>query len=686
MAKRKRDTTPGYGRLLDAWTPPAKVGDPVGCIASSFTFDPALFEEECLARFLRLDSDPTTDGRVHLIEREEKMSQLTCAAAIVDQHHCKGFRSLRWDLLPARPASGILHAKVALLHWTNCTRLIVGSANLTEDGYRRNREVYGVLDYRADSEAPRTCLEQTLTFLNELLGYTAHAPETNPSTLRCRELLDQVRQASAEWGQPEPSSPRSTVTPVFTGGARPSAIDTIRDLWPVKRRPHLAAVASPFFDPPTDGANRPAASLWSHLRVRGAAKVQYHVTAEQIPGESATLVHAPYSLVRAQPAHRKQVTPDVCRIPDEPSRPFHAKALWLEGGNWVGYMIGSSNFTTPGMGLGQSPNLEANLLYLAGPNDEEAEQALGQAFPKGELLDSDQELRWHPVPNEDDAEAEPALLPAAFDTAYFCRDENGEPFIRLHFTAQPPADWGLWVEQSNECFYEESAWREAGQPMEVNLPWPSQTKPPQGFTVYWHDHDAGAWWPVNVENNYALPPPEELRDLPLEMLIEILTSARPLHEALRRWIKQCDNGHLDQLEKPAIDSHKRVDTSSFVLRRTRRVAWALRGLRQRLEQPAATRQSLHWRLYGPVGVEALANALSKGTSSDEERAFMLAELALEISRVRPGHHPGAVDRETVRAELARAVERVREHIPSTSVPAESNLRHYIDDAFKHVNV
>jgi hypothetical protein len=34
-----------------------------------------------------------------------------------------------------------------LLHWQNLVRLIIASANLTEDGYRRNLEVFGVLDY-----------------------------------------------------------------------------------------------------------------------------------------------------------------------------------------------------------------------------------------------------------------------------------------------------------------------------------------------------------------------------------------------------------------------------------------------------------------------------------------------------------------------------------------------------------
>ena len=40
-----------------------------------------------------------------LIEREEKLAGLACAAVLVDQHHCKGSRSLRWDLVPVTSVS-----------------------------------------------------------------------------------------------------------------------------------------------------------------------------------------------------------------------------------------------------------------------------------------------------------------------------------------------------------------------------------------------------------------------------------------------------------------------------------------------------------------------------------------------------------------------------------------------------
>ena len=77
---RPRD---GYAKLLDAWTGPRDAGEPVGCVATSFTFDAVFFEEECLGRFLRIESDPEEDGALYLIEREEKLAQAACVAIVV---------------------------------------------------------------------------------------------------------------------------------------------------------------------------------------------------------------------------------------------------------------------------------------------------------------------------------------------------------------------------------------------------------------------------------------------------------------------------------------------------------------------------------------------------------------------------------------------------------------------------
>lgn len=87
----------GTRRLLDSWLPPESAGRPVACVATSYTFDPAFFEGDCLARFLGLDTarDEGND-LAFLIEQEEALAEARITA-VVDRSYSAEGRSLRWD-------------------------------------------------------------------------------------------------------------------------------------------------------------------------------------------------------------------------------------------------------------------------------------------------------------------------------------------------------------------------------------------------------------------------------------------------------------------------------------------------------------------------------------------------------------------------------------------------------------
>ena len=164
MARAENNTGP----LLDHWTPPAGAGDAVACLATSFTFNSEFFEEECLSRFLQLDTDPDEDGPLYLIERDEKLSQVEPISVIVDEAHCKGKRSLRWDLISFRDLQ-LLHSKISLLIWSNHIRIVIGSCNLTESGYRKNREIAGVFDFNASEGVDKMVLNAVINSLSAIL-------------------------------------------------------------------------------------------------------------------------------------------------------------------------------------------------------------------------------------------------------------------------------------------------------------------------------------------------------------------------------------------------------------------------------------------------------------------------------------------------------------------------------------
>ncbi|MFX0199338.1 MAG: hypothetical protein ACFFCW_24710, partial [Candidatus Hodarchaeota archaeon] len=350
---RKNEKRNGYGKILDAWVPPEDAGEAIGCVATTFTFSPVFFEEECLGRFLKLETDPKEDDPLYLVEREEKLAQVVCAAVLVDQHHCKGSRSLRWDLLPARLPGGVLHAKVSLLRWSQLIRIIVASANLTEDGYRRNQEVFGVLDYKPGGAAPISCLMQIVDFLRQAGAHSHIGLGTpSPELMRWNSFLEGVAEAARDWGV-EDAGRRAKdvfVHAVLTGSERPSAFERLSQVWPGSNPPIRAYVFSPFFDPP-EAPNRPAEEIWGFLRKRGKAEVNFYVSGEEVSGENRVFLCAPESLRFAQPTGRPGVLTKFYRLDLETDRPFHAKGIWVEDDRWAMYMIGSSNFTSPGLGL-----------------------------------------------------------------------------------------------------------------------------------------------------------------------------------------------------------------------------------------------------------------------------------------------------------------------------------------------
>lgn len=686
-AKKKSYTN----KLLDAWQPPEAAGDPLGCVATTFTFSPVFFEEECVGRFLQMQSDAIEDGPTYIIEREEKLADVKCVSVLVDINHCKGTRSLRWDLLPVRLHKAILHAKVSLLYWQSLIRIIIASANLTEDGYRRNQEIFGILDYTEGSNAPIEFLDNTIAFLHDAANFSKSADEeASPALNRVIGLLDSVAVASKTWGHAEPQQGRKAprVHLVLAGPGRPSIFDQVSALWPEGTPPLQAEITSPFFDPPGI-PNMPAEKLWSILRQRGEASVTFNLIAEDEPGEPSVFLKAPREILSAKPTRMNTKTYlNRISLKDESAdavyRPLHLKSIWFSGHEWHGYLIGSSNFTSSGTGIGKQPNLEANILYLVSQKgNSKAVRLLKQGAIDKEPMGSDLTLVWQTEmeANEDEPSDNMVLLPSSFGSATYFK-QNGSGSVELKFNSDPPAGWQIYKYiGSNEILTNEMGWQMQGKPARLTLDWTAQVAP-SGFEVSWKGCDTRVWWPVNVDRATSLPPPDILKDLPLDILVNILTSARPLHQVLKIWIAKRKGLKPNNQIKDIIDPHKRVDTSTFLLQKTYRVTAALIGLRKKLERPVVSEESLAWRLRGPIGVSAVAQAIVKEARTTEERAFLLTELAMEISRSRPKTVPGCLNVQEINKHLSEMIIEIKDQVFEDLTDAPSTLKQYIRSAFR----
>ena len=306
------------------------------------------------------------------------------------------------------------------------------------------------------------------------------------------------------------------------------------------------------------------------------------------------------------------------------------RVLWLQSDRVVLLMMGSSNFTSAGLGIGVTQNLEANLAYAV---SQQSKKSPRRCLTHGSL--SKTYLKRSNYAGCPASTMERTRPPPESSYFRFFLDRqpsavtNGrDGFVELTFNGTPPKGWAIYLEDESEPFLNEGSWRGQDCPVLLRLAWESD-RAPSGFRVNWRGSGSCAWWPVNILTSAALPPPAELKDLSLDVLIEILTSAKPLYQTLERWLRRRKQDKIHE-EGISLDPHKRVDTSSFLLQRTRRVSDALTGLRQRLERPVVSQQALEWRIRGPVGVMALAQAVGKEARSEQERCFPLTELCFGV--------------------------------------------------------
>src|ERR1700677_1862093 len=195
MSKRTNSTRSGI--MLDLWRPPKDAGDPIGCLATTYTFAPGLFDEQCLARFLEIESEPNREDLAFLLERESRLGGVY-AGVLVDHTQAGVEHSLRWDVLPVRIVGGKQHAKLTLLAWTRHVRIIVASANASEPGYRTNREVAARIDLTPE-DSRSDLLADAIGFLGNLLSFVPGFSRRLPEVRRAQAFLDQVMRQAKSW-------------------------------------------------------------------------------------------------------------------------------------------------------------------------------------------------------------------------------------------------------------------------------------------------------------------------------------------------------------------------------------------------------------------------------------------------------------------------------------------------------
>lgn len=644
MSKR-RDSS-NSGAMLDLWRPPRGAGEPIGCLATTYTFAPGLFDEQCLARFLEIESEPNREDLAFLVERESRLGGVY-AGVLVDHTQAGVEHSLRWDVLPVRLRVGKQHAKLSLLVWNRHLRIIVASANLTEPGYRSNHEVAAVVDMNPD-DSDAGLLSASIAFLQRLVSLVPGASVHPPEISRAKAFLDHTERQVEGWKQSNRGGTirQQLVFTLPTGGSDQPARSSIEEAVEACRRrggsPFEAWIASPFFDV-DDHTSRVTASLCK-LMARGRQReLSFCVPAIRDTSDTAPRLAAPRALILTPPAYQGNVSIEMLPEFDgsKNRRPWHAKMLALRSDRYFALMTGSSNFTCAGMGVGQSRNAEANLLTIVAV--EKYRREIGQlegVWPEMEHVDDPASAEWLGARSDHDEEEQTSALPlpAGFLSATYRAGATRLIILRLDLD-QLPEQWRVRACGPNERqLVSDSDWHKRGNPPVVELDWES-TKPPDRLLVQWAEHEA--FLPLNVEDSRDLPPPSQLENMSTEDMLWILAATDP-SAAFRTWANRQQppdlfDADLDSATPIDLDPLKSYDLHATFLHRIRRRARILAQVRLNLQRPVWGRPALEWRLRGLVGVEALADRLvldlAKEDGKGDESLLTIADFLIVLHEV-----------------------------------------------------
>ena len=285
-------------------------------------------------------------------------------------------------------------------------------------------------------------------------------------------------------------------------------------------------------------------------------------------GRGQLLLHAPVTLQKECPKET-DCTVNFQVLELEANRPLHAKCLWLENQNWSVYLMGSSNFTSAGLGLGLISNLEANLAYIIhqGRNSK-GRRALNDGWLPSNPIMRDFRLEQEPPieQGQDAPTGDEILLPRQFGEATFGVDAK-QYFLSLSVHGSPPAGWVLLHESKDDhTIFTEKEWLRGGRkpthPDSLKDIARSRTSALAGMR--WNTSLAG----LGGRLTWSMPVPSlAARRAPsVEFLMNWSPFLNPrpwspLHQAIARMLQRRSNQNIP--DKDVLDPHRRVDTSAI---------------------------------------------------------------------------------------------------------------------------
>ena len=226
----------------------------LGALFTSYSFDPAFFEDHVLRAVLRLVSDPVEEAERYHHEARRALQE-TPVVAIVDAGERQPGRRLPFDLLEVSDV--VFHPKTVLLLYREHARLQIGSGNLTFAGYSGNTELFLCVDLTYSNAADTALLVSIDEHLNRIRGLIRR-----PGT-----QLDLFREALQRRVRHRVSSDPRTGRLAFLDSTTGPIIEQFAALLPNSATIHSLGMLAPFYER-DDAAQLDAKSVFGALAPR----------------------------------------------------------------------------------------------------------------------------------------------------------------------------------------------------------------------------------------------------------------------------------------------------------------------------------------------------------------------------------------------------------------------------------
>lgn len=651
----KKDT-----KFLELWEKPDDAGEAIGCLATSFTFDSGEFEEECLSRFLQLSSNAKDEKTIQVLELETRLQQLGTVTAFVDAHNASGKRSPRWTIAPVHVVGAVFHPKVQLLVWSKWVRIIIGSANLSLSGLRYNTELAVSFDYADEQSSNLDFALDVLKFFRKINKESMSSEKSQENVL---SLIDKAEALLKGFLLYKPDDSYFFVPTIPKGKSVFEQISEIRG----NNSFVEAYIESPSFDLP-ETKNEASEQIWSLLNGRSSEPtVTYNLQGRADPNGTYDII-APKNLIVDRRADNTVIKVYEAKKSDKGDfhgRMLHSKLLAFVGDKKSAILVGSSNFSTLGLGLSRKKsNYEANVVFLL-DSDKQTERLINQVLLPSEEVDPEN-ASWLPDKTVDQAELIAKVPFPNFIQSITFSSSSDESFYTISFVEDSPE----FIISAPDGRSLDAITKNEKKKKILSV---KHIVPHSDLKIEWEG--SSALFPVSIESQDAIPAPDYLRNLSLEDIVSLLSSNLPLQKALQRFLRK--KKEEDEKVIEVVNPHDRVDTSKFILQRTRQFGWAISALKRQIENNPNTVEQLRWRLSGPVGVIAVKDALFRFFQDPEERTFFLAEMIGELYRLKIPVSKTLKKKESDE-EVNKIIKQLKEELASMRENSSQLFKNYIE--------